>query len=78
MSSPRDEREPTPALSSTETELNELRKKVQSVEKSRDRFASRAARLQADLDAARAQVAWFHRQLFGQKAERIWLHTHPQ
>ena len=71
MSSPRDEREPAPAPFSADKELDELRRKFQSVEKSRDRFASRTAKLQADLDEARAQVAWFHRQLFGQKAERI-------
>ena len=31
----------------------------------------RIQKLEIELDAARAQVAWFHRQLFGQKAERV-------
>lgn len=71
MSSPRDEREPQLAPPTSTNELAELRKKLDIVEKSRARFAARAHRLQADLEAARAQVAWFHRQLFGQKAERV-------
>lgn len=71
VSSPRDEREPKPAPPTPDKELVELRKQLETVERSRARFAERAQRLKADLDAARAQVAWFHRQLFGQKAERV-------
>ena len=71
MSSPRDEREPQSAPSDVDKALAELRKKLGQVETSRARFAARTEKLQAELNAARAQVAWFHRQLFGQKAERI-------
>ena len=71
MSSPRDEREPQSAPSDVDKALAELRKKLGEVETSRARFAARTEKLQAELNAARAQVAWFHRQLFGQKAERI-------
>jgi len=71
VSSPRDEREPQPAPSTSEREVVDLQRKLDVAEKSRARFAARAQRLQDDLDMARAQVAWFHRQLFGQKAEHM-------
>ena len=44
MSSPRDEREPQPAPTTSAEELAELRKKLEIVEKSRARFASKSRR----------------------------------
>ncbi len=71
MRSPRDEQELKPAPLAVDKELVELKNKLAAVERSRARFAERAQRLKSELDGARAQVAWFFRQLFGQKSEHI-------
>jgi transposase len=60
---------------STTPEQNEqvvrLQKEVEQLKLLLGRATSRIQRLETDLDNARSQVAWFHRQLFGQKADRV-------
>jgi transposase len=51
-------------------EVDRLRKEVEVLKLGLGRAAARIQKLETELDAARAQVAWFHRQLFGQKKER--------
>src|SRR5438874_13560345 len=54
-----------------DSELDRLRKEVEELKIVLGRATVRIQKLGTELDTARAQVAWFHRQLFGQKAERV-------
>lgn len=56
--------------SSSTDELALLRKENDELKVVLGRATAKLIKLASELDAARAQVAWFHRQLFGQKAER--------
>jgi len=53
------------------SEVESLRKQVRDLEAKLGRTTLKLAKLERDLDHARAQVAWFHRQLFGQKSEHV-------
>lgn len=53
------------------TELAKLRKELDDHKRLLGRAVARIQKLETELGTAREQVAWFHRQLFGQKAERI-------
>src|SRR5579864_7805487 len=52
-----------------DSELERLRKEVEELKVVLGRASARIQKLGAELDTAQAQVAWFHRQVFGQKAE---------
>jgi transposase len=67
VSPPRDDRE---AASKTLTS-DELSKQVGELKNAVGRAMSRIHKLETELGAARAQVAWFHQQLFGQKKDRV-------
>ncbi|MEO1303273.1 MAG: transposase, partial [Myxococcota bacterium] len=71
MSSPRDSQESAPTAPEPPSSLSALQKKTADLEKSNAQLEVRIHKLVAELDAARSQVAWFHRQLFGQKSEHI-------
>ena len=51
-------------------ELTALRKEVSDLKIILGRATARIQKLETELETARAQVAWFQTQLFGQKAER--------
>ncbi len=70
MSSTRDASAPDSAGGAVDPSA-QLRAEVASLKLQVAQSSSRIQRLETELEASRAQVAWFHRQLFGQKAERI-------
>jgi transposase len=71
VSSTRDPHGAESPRSQPDSELAKLRKEVDELKIVLGRSASRIHKLEAELDTTRSQVAWFHRQLFGQKAERV-------
>ena len=52
-------------------QVDALRAQVRDLEAKLGRTTLKLSKLERDLDHARAQVAWFHRQLFGQKSEHV-------
>jgi transposase len=69
MSSPQDEH--GRAAGSAPASADDLSKKVAQLTTAMGRAMSRIQKLETELNDARAQVAWFHRQIFGQKSDRI-------
>ena len=67
MSSPQDDRDSASKPSTTD----DLTKQVGELKNVVGRAMSRIQKLETELESARAQVAWFHRQLFGQKSDRV-------
>ena len=67
MSSPQDDRE----AASKPASADDVSKQVGELKNAVGRAMSRIQKLETELDTARAQVAWFHQQLFGQKSDRI-------
>jgi hypothetical protein len=59
------------ATAPAEDELTRLQRRVDELEILLGRAVARLEKLSIELDATRAQNAWLHRQLFGQKSERI-------
>lgn len=57
--------------SSSVAEGDQLREKIRGLEDQLSRALLRSQKLETQLQHAQAQVAWFHRMLFGQKAERV-------
>lgn len=72
VSSPRDQRD-RETDSPPQTDESSLRKEIDELKSLLGRAMGRTQKLETELDSARAQVAWFQRQLFGQKAEHIRL-----
>lgn len=60
-----------PTTSCAPSEVEQLRAKVSALEEQLGRAHLRNQKLETQLAQARAQVAWFHKTLFGQKAERV-------
>jgi transposase len=72
VSSPQDERNRDPISATLEShDTTTANKELDDLKKLFGRALARIQKLETELNDARAQVAWFHRQLFGQKAERI-------
>jgi transposase len=71
LSSTRDESSETAAPAPTPSDAERLRKESEELRLVLGRAAARIQKLEAALAHAHAQVAWFQRQLFGQKAERV-------
>lgn len=59
------------AVSSEAAEPRPLEKRIDELQLLLGRATARVQKLETELEASRAQVAWFHRQLFGQKAEKV-------
>jgi len=67
VSSPQDDREAASKPSSSD----DLSKQVGELKNAVGRAMSRIQKLETELGTARAQVAWFHQQIFGQKKDRV-------
>lgn len=59
------------AATSTTSEVDALRKQVRDLEAKLGRVTLRLAKTESALEHTRAQVAWLHTQLFGQKSEHV-------
>lgn len=59
------------AADAATAKIDTLTNKIRELETSLGRAFAKNAKLETQLDHARAQVAWFQRNLFGQKRERV-------
>jgi len=59
------------AAESRDAEITQLKTQVRELEAKLGRITLRLQKSETQLSHARAQVAWFHRQLFGQKREHV-------
>ncbi|MCC7380882.1 MAG: hypothetical protein IT384_03580 [Deltaproteobacteria bacterium] len=55
----------------TDDDVARLKKEVDERTVILGRATARIQKLETELETSRAQVAWLHRQLFGQKAELV-------
>ena len=59
------------AVDAETAKVDALTKRIRELETNLGRVSAKNAKLETQLDHARAQVAWFQRNLFGQKRERV-------
>lgn len=71
VTSTRDERSTEAAAPDDKKALEALRKEVEELKIVLGRATNRIQKLETELGNARAQVAWFHKQVFGQKSDRV-------